>query len=143
MFNSCDVNDTWVFGHLFSAFHLLSGLGIAWVSAFSLLLDPFPLLSYVCGLASAPTMPLHYSCYDITYPFTLLLPLGLRVEAPASPFLTFFLLLGFTGQHSRWASLFHVLGFLGSFNSLGFLGPFPSSLPLSFPWIFAKSFGFP
>ena len=144
------MNDTWAFRLSFSTFHLLFGLGIAWVRDLSLLPGPCPFFSYVCGLASAPAMSLHYSCmslhyscYDITYPFTLLLPLGLRVEAPASPFLTFFLLLGFTGQHSRWASLFHVLGFLGSFNSLGFLGPFPSSLPLSFPWIFAKSFGFP
>ena len=45
-----------------------------------------------------------------------------------------FLLLGFTSQHSHWASLFH---------ALGFLGPFPSSLPLSLPWIFANPLGFP
>ena len=106
--------------------------------ALSLLPGPCPLLSHVCGLAGAPAMPLHCSCYDITYPFTLLLPLGLQVEAPASPFLTFFLPLGFTGQHS---SSFYALGFLGPFHSLGILDPFPSSLPLSLSWVFPKSFG--
>ena len=74
----------------------------------------------------------------------LVLPLSLQAEAPASPFFTFFLLLGFTGQHSCWASLFHALGFLGPFHSSGFLGLFSSSsLPLSLPWVFTKSFGLP
>ena len=57
-------------------------------------------LSRVHGLASAFAMPLHCSCYDITYHFILLLPLGLQAEALASLFLTLFLLWGFTGQHS-------------------------------------------
>ena len=71
----------------------------------------------------------------------LVLPLSLRAEALASPFFKFFLLLGFTGQHSCWASLFHALGFLGPFHSSSFLGLFSSSLPLSLPWVFTKSFG--
>ena len=98
--NSCNMNDKWAFWLLFSTFHLLFKLGIVWVWALSLLPGPCPLLSRVYRLAGAPTMSLHFSYYDITYPFTFLLPLSLQVEAPASPFLTFFLLLGFTSQHS-------------------------------------------
>ena len=51
--------------------------------------------------------------------------------------------MGFSGQHSCWAISFYALGFLGPFHSSSFLGPFSSSLPLSLPWVFAKSFGFP
>ena len=94
------MKDTWAFGLSFSAFYLFFGLGIVWVQALSLLLGPCPLLSRVRELTGAPAMPLHCSCYDTTYLFTSLLPLGLRAEALASPFLTFFLLLGFTDQHS-------------------------------------------
>ena len=88
-FNSHSVNDTWVFGLSFFAFHLLFGLSIVWVWALSLLPSLCPILSCVCGLAGAPAMPLRCSYCDITYPFTLLLSLGLRAEAPTSPFLTF------------------------------------------------------
>ena len=73
----------------FSASHLLFGLGIAWVWALSLILGPCPLSSYVRRLAGAPIMPLHCSCYDVTYLFVLLLLLGLWVKAPANMFLTF------------------------------------------------------
>ena len=130
--------------------HLLFGLGIAWVQALSPLPSPCPLLFHICRLADNLAKPLHCSYYDITHFFTSLLPLALRTEAFASPFLTYFLLLGFTGQRPCWASPFHSLGFLGPFHSLGFLGPFhspsflspfSSSLPLSLSWAFAKSFG--
>ena len=66
LFNSCSVKDTWAFGLSFYAFHLLFGLGIAWVRALSLLPGPCPLLSHVRGLVDDPTMLLHCSCYDIT-----------------------------------------------------------------------------
>ena len=36
-----------------------------------------------------------------------------------------------------WASLTHFIPWV----SLGFLDPFSSSLPLSLPWVFSKSFG--
>ena len=108
-----------------------------------------PFFPMSVGLADDPAMPLHCSYYD-HFSFISLLPLGLQAEAPTSPFSTFFLLLGFTGQHFCWAnplstslpllgfigphsccaSPFHSLGFLGPFHSSGFLGPFSSSLPL-------------
>ena len=96
LINYCSMKDTWAFGLLFSTFHLLFGLGIAWVQALSPLPSPCPFLFHVCRLADNLAMPLHCSCYDITYLFASLLPLALRTEAFASPFLTFFLLLGFT-----------------------------------------------
>ena len=60
--------------------------------------------------------------------------------------------LGFASQHSYWASPFCALGFLGPFHFVGIFAPFhflsildlfDSSLPLSLPRVFAKSFGFP
>ena len=61
-------------------------------------------------------------------------------------------LVFFTTQHSCWTSLHKILGFLGPFYSLGILGPlyslgilgpFRTFLPFfTFPWVFAKSFGF-
>ena len=136
--------------------------GHCWVWALSLLPGLCPLLFYVRGLAGTLAMPLHCSCYNTTYHFTSLLPLSLRAEALASPFLTFFLLLGFTGQHSCWASPLHPLGFLAHFllpylfhfhgfllNSLGFLGPittplpfitFQAYMPLCQPYEFTNSF---
>ena len=184
------MKDTWAFGLLFSTVHLLFGLGIVWVQALSVLpglgsllptwpMSPsFPCLWVGwCFYHATALLLLWYhlsfyfvvtsgltgwsSCYDTTYLFTSLLPLGLRPKATTSPFLTFFLLLGFTGQHSCLASLFHPLGFLGPFHSLGFLGPlhsldilnpfhssgflvpFSSFLPLSLSWVFAKSFRLP
>ena len=146
------MKDTWVFG-----------LGIAWVQAFSFLLSPCPLLSCVRGLG-------WWSCHATTrlllwyhFSFTLLLPLDLRAEAPASPFPTFFLLLGFTGWHSCWASslstslpllnfywatflLCQPIPFLGLPWPISFLGlsrPIFFSLPLLLLWAFAKSFRLP
>ena len=142
-FNSCGVNDTWAFGLSFSTFHLIFGLSIVWVWALSLLPGPCPLLSCVCGLAGALAMPLRFSCCNITYHFTLLLPLGLRVEALASPFLTFLSSFGpywpaiLLGQPIPCLRLHRPISFLG------ILCPFHSSLPLSLPWVFAKSFGLP
>jgi len=77
------MKDSWVFGLSFFASHLLFRLGIAWVWALFLLRGPCFILPCAHELAGVPTMSLHCSCYDITYPFILLLPLGLRVEALA------------------------------------------------------------
>ena len=121
-----------------------------------------PFFPMSVGLADDPAMPLHCSYYD-HFSFISLLPLGLQAEAPTSPFSTFFLLLGFTGQHFCWAnplstslpllgfigphsccaSPFHSLGFLGPFHSSGFLGPFSSSLPLLLVWAFAAQLPHP
>ena len=63
----------------FRSLHSISSLDWAlWVWGLSLLPSPCPLLSRVRGLASASAMSLYCSCYDITYPFTSLLPLGLQ-----------------------------------------------------------------
>ena len=53
--------------------------------------------------------PMILSCHCTTpamISLILLLPLGLWAEIPASSFLTFFLHLGFIGQHSCWANPF-------------------------------------
>ena len=89
-----------------------------------------------CGLAGASAMPLHCSCYNITYPFTLFLLLGLRAEASTMSISYIIPSFGFTAQHSCWANPFRTLGFLGSFHSLGVLGPFHPSLPLTLLWVF-------
>ena len=142
-FNSCGVNDTWAFGLSFSTFHLIFGLSIVWVWALSLLPGPCPLLSCVCGLAGALAMPLRFSCCNITYPFTLLLPLGLRVEALASPFLTFLSSFGPYWPAILLGQPIPCLRLHRSISFLGILCPFHYSLPLSLPWVFAKSFGLP
>ena len=135
----------WVFGLSFSASHLLFRLGIAQVRALFLLLGPCFILPYACELASVPAMSLHCSCYDITYPFISLLPLGLRVETPAMSISYILSSFGFycpaflLGQpipslRFPWLISFlrlprpiSFLGHLGPFHSLGSLGPFPSS----------------
>ena len=91
-------------------------------------------LPCVHGLVSAPAIPLHFSCYDITYPFALLLLLGLRAEAST---------MSISYIIPSFGLYCHTLGFLGPFHSLGILGPFHPSLPLSLPWVFCKSFGLP
>ena len=103
-----------------------------------------PFLSFVCGLAGAPSTPLHYSYYDIIHPCLsccYFWACGLK-HLPCQ-FLILFLLLVFTAQHSCWASPFNISGFLGPFHSLGILGLFHSFLLLSFLWAFAKSFELP
>ena len=93
-------------------------------------------LPCVCELASAPAMPLHSSCYNITYPFALLLVLGLWAKAAAMSISYIIPSFGLTAQHSCWANPFRTLGFLGPFHSLGVLGPFHPALLLSLPWVF-------
>ena len=120
-----------------------------------------PSLFYIHGLAGALATPLHCSYYDITYTFSLLLPLGLQAEVPAMsiphiinsfglyclPFL-----LSKSIQHLRLPrpfcfssilNLFHSLGILSPFHSLGVLHPFHPFLSLSFQWALAKSFWLP
>ena len=95
-----------------------------------------------CRLAVALAMPLHSSCYNITYLFALLLLLGLRAEAFAMSISYIIPSFGLTTQHSRWANPFRTLGFLGPFHSLG-VAHF--ILPYFFHahGFFAKSFGLP
>ena len=95
-----------------------------------------------CRLAVALAMPLHSSCYNITYLFALLLLLGLRAEAFAMSISYIIPSFGLTTQHSRWANPFRTLGFLGPFHSLG-VAHF--ILPYFFHahGFFDKSFGLP
>lgn len=137
------MNDTWAFGLSFSASHLFFELGITWVWAFFYLTWPMSLLSCVYGLTGVPTMPLQYSCYDITYLFASLLPLGLRAEAPTMSI--FYIIPSFGLYYPAFllANPLCTLGFLSPFHSLGVIDPFHHSLPLSLPWAFAKSFALP
>ena len=118
------MNDTWAFRLSFFASHLLFKLGIAWVWAFSLLLGPCSLLSYIRRLASALATPLHCSYYDITYPFTCCYLWACELKHLPCQLLILFVFLDFTAQHSCWASSFRALGILGPFHSLGILGHF-------------------
>ena len=95
-----------------------------------------------CRLAIALAMPLHSSCYNITYLFALLLLLGLWAEPFAMSISYIIPSFGLTTQHSRWANPFRTLGFLGPFHSLG-VAHF--ILPYFFHahGFFAKSFGLP
>ena len=102
-------------------------------------------MSHLCirGLTGVPTMPLHYSCYNIAYLFALLLPLSLRAKAPAMSIFYIIPSFGLYCPAFLLSNPFRTLGFLGPFHSLGILGLFHHSLTLSLPWAFAKSFGLP
>ena len=84
-------------------------------------------------------MPPHY-LHHVAFWFVLTRPpLGLSRTFP--------LLLSSCSQYYYWACSYTILGFLGLFYSFGH--PRPVSFPraslvhsnLSFPWVFAKSFG--
>ena len=146
------MKDTWAYRLSFFTFHLLFGLGIAWVRALSLLPGPYPLFSYVRGLADNPTMLLHCSYYDITsllvccylwaYGLRLLLVHFLHsfffwaslASIPTEP--AHSIPWAFSAYFIPWASSAHFLlpylfyshGFL--LNPLGFSGPITASLPL-------------
>ena len=97
-------------------------------------------LPCVCGLTGAPAMPLHSVGYNITYPFALLLLLGLQAKASTmsiSYIIPSFVLTAQQTHFVPWASLAYFIllvspisscptsitpmGFL--LNPLGFLGP--------------------
>ena len=126
------MNDTWAFGLSFSGSHPFFGLGIAWVWTLAHVFLPC-----VCGLTGAPAMLLHSFGYNITYPFALLLLLGLQAKASTMSISYIIPSFGLTAQQTHfvpWASLaylvspisscptsFTPMGFL--LNPLGFLGP--------------------
>ena len=133
---------SWVF-ILYISFLLQAGhcLGVGFPSFNS---AHVPFSSFVCGLASALSTPLHYSYYDIIHPcLSCCYFWAYELKRLPCQFLILFLLLVFTAQHSSWASPFNISGFLGPFHSLGILGLFHSFLLLSFLWAFTKSFELP
>ena len=87
-------------------------------------------------------MSLYCSCGDITYLLPYCYLWAYRLKHLPCQFLTLFLLLVFTAQHSYWADPFYNLGFLSPFHSLGKLGPFHHFLPLSFSWHLLNSLSF-
>ena len=84
-------------------------------------LGPCPFLSCIRGLTGVPTMPLHYSCYNIAYLFALLLPLSLRAKTPAMSIFYIIPSFGLYCPAFLLANPFRTLGFLGPFHSLGVL----------------------
>ena len=99
-----------------------------------------PFLSYIHRLIGVPFMSLYYCYCDITYLFVLLLPLGLRAEAPAKsiflPYSFFWPLLPSIPvgpiHFVPLASLAHL-----------YLWASLVCFILSFPWAFTKFFGLP